>query len=244
MKHTMERMIPFKDLLITHRPRSASGFKSYSRRDAGDTARFMTRAAMRQTNQKASTMCSLLNYKSHMAAALIILATQLTGCNALNNRPEDTMQSCALLEGHDPDKSFATTRQALSNGCEHRFDDYFARLLSIAEGDPGKQNKRRFSEFLVWSADAGIVSKRQATNLYNRYFNVKFVSLMGDYNNCSHTCPNRHTVIANMEQELADKEQGLLKVSADNDAYYKADHLFKETELVLEATCTACVARR
>ena len=43
-----------------------------------------------------------------------------------------------------------------------------------------------------------------------------------------------------MNRELADKEQGLLKVSADRREYYRANRLFQETELVLQATCEAC----
>jgi hypothetical protein len=99
-----------------------------------------------------------------------------------------------------------------------------------------------FSEFLVWASDEGILSKQQARDYYNRYFNVKFVSLAGDYNNCSHTCPRRDVVMLDMERELGDKERGLMKVSLDNQGYYRADELYREVELVLEATCTACSA--
>ena len=56
--------------------------------------------------------------------------------------------------------------------------------------------------------------------------------------------PNRHNVLFDMERELSDKERGLLKVSLDNQGYYRADELFHEVELVLEATCTACAAGR
>ena len=101
-----------------------------------------------------------------------------------------------------------------------------------------------FSEFLVWTADSGLLSKRQAQDYYNRYFNVKFMTLASDYNTCSHTCPRRDRVLLDMERELGDKERGLLRVSLDNDSYYRADQLYKEVELVLEATCTACAAGR
>ena len=70
------------------------------------------------------------------------------------------------------------------------------------------------------------------------------MSLKGDYNNCSHTCPNKRKVLLDMERELSDKEQGLLKVSQDSEGYYRADELYQEVELVLEATCTACAAGR
>jgi hypothetical protein len=45
-----------------------------------------------------------------------------------------------------------------------------------------------------------------------------------------------------MERELTDKERGLMKVSLDSSGYYRADELYQEVELVLEATCTACAA--
>jgi predicted NUDIX family phosphoesterase len=130
----------------------------------------------------------------------------------------------------------------LQQGCEASFDRYYDDLLSIAEGDPQPENKRAFSEFLVWSSDEGLLSRRQAKDYYNRYFNVKFISLAGDYNNCSHTCPRRDRILLNMERELSDKERGLMKVSLDNQGYYRADELYQEVELVLEATCTACAA--
>ena len=131
-------------------------------------------------------------------------------------------------------------RSAMRNGCATYFDDYFADLMNIAEGDPKPENKQAFSDFLMWASDEGILNKRQAQSWYNRYFAVKFVSLMGDYNNCSSTCPRRDDVMARMETELKHKEQGLMRVSQDKNGYYRADRLLRETELVLAATCTAC----
>lgn len=132
----------------------------------------------------------------------------------------------------------------LASGCTAQFEGYFDTLLTTAEGDPRPENKRVFSEFLVWSADEGLLSQRQAKAYYNRYFNVKFMTLASDYNTCSHTCPRRDRVLLDMERELSDKERGLLKVSQDDAGYYRADRLYKEMELVLEATCTACAAGR
>ena len=128
--------------------------------------------------------------------------------------------------------------------CAAHFDRYYDDLLTIAEGDPKAENKRVFSEFLVWSGDEGLLSQRQARDYYNRYFNVKFMSMQGDYNNCSHTCPRRDRVMLNMDRELSDKERGLMKISLDSAGYYRADELYQEVELVLEATCTACNAGR
>ena len=162
-----------------------------------------------------------------------------------------TMASCATTEPGCPspqtrnlDGAVSFVKTSLNTGCQAHFDRYYDDLLRIAEGDPKPENKRTFSEFLVWSGDQGLLSTRQAEEYYNRYFNVKFMSMKGDYNNCSHTCPNKQKVLFDMERELSDKERGLLKVSEDRDGYYRADRLFQEVELVLEATCTACAAGR
>jgi len=166
-----------------------------------------------------------------LLASLFVLASCATSpppCNGPQSRNLDT--------------AIDAVKSTLQSGCEAHFDSYYDDLLGIAEGDPKPENKRIFSEFLVWSSDQGLLSKRQAKDYYNRYFNVKFMSLQGDYNNCSHTCPRRDRVMLNMERELSDKERGLLRVALDNDGYYRADELYQEVELVLEATCTACTA--
>jgi hypothetical protein len=48
--------------------------------------------------------------------------------------------------------------------------------------------------------------------------------------------------MSDMRAELHDKELGLLRASNDPASFYRADHLLKETDLVLEATCRACLA--
>lgn len=157
---------------------------------------------------------------------------------------QEVLVSCVPPQSKQLTTALAHARGDLSNGCETSFDAYLQRLLVIAEGDPNPGNKRQFSDFLLWATEEGILSKRQAQDLYNRYFNVKYVSLRGDYNNCAYTCPIKGEVMAAMDQELLDKEQGLLKVSADQESYYRADRLLREAQLVLEATCSACPARR
>jgi len=155
-----------------------------------------------------------------------------------------TAPTCAGPQSKNLGSAISYTQSSLMQGCHAHFDRYYDELLAVAEGDPKPENKREFSEFLVWSSDKGLLSKRQAEDYYNRFFNVKFMALRGDYNNCSHTCPNKQKVLFDMERELAEKERGLLKVSLDNEGYYRADQLYQEVELVLEATCTACSANQ
>ena len=164
--------------------------------------------------------------------AITAAAAFLAGC--------ETAPECPMPTGHNVDAAFSIAEGALMNGCHARFDAYFEKLLTVAEGDPDPGNRKRFSNFLVSASESGLLSKRQAQQYYNRYFNVKFVSLMGDYNNCAYSCPRRTVLISRMEQELADKERGLLRIVEDRDSYYRADRLLKETELVLAATCDAC----
>lgn len=173
--------------------------------------------------------------KTMLSGLLVISSLVLSACAT-------TPPACGGPTSRNLDTAFEQAQANLSAGCAAHFDRYYDDLLGIAEGDPKPENKRRFSEFLVWASDEGILSKRQARDYYNRYFNVKFMSLAGDYNNCSHTCPRRDRVMLDMERELVDKERGLLKVSLDNSGYYRADELYREVELVLEATCTACSA--
>ncbi len=179
------------------------------------------------------------NARTSIATATVAVAAMaavLTACNG--NPPRAT--ACSLPQGPNLERAVSAARFDLETGCEHQFDEYFQRLLTIAEGDPKKDNKAIFSEFLIWANDEGLLSKRQARETYTRYFGVKYVSLVSDYSVCAQTCPRRQEVMREMNRELADKEQGLLKVSADQREYYRANRLFQEAELVLEATCEAC----
>ena len=178
-----------------------------------------------------------------IAAMMAIAAIGLSACNTAKSRDAD----CPMPQGYNLNDAFMQVRTVLTTQrrqCAPQFDSYIQRLLQIASENPASENKRRFSDFLLAVSDEGIISERQAQNLYNRYFNVKFVSLIGDYSICSEACPARSNVMADMTQELADKEVGLLAVSSDRQSFQRADRLLQETELVLEATCASCTAQR
>ncbi len=172
-----------------------------------------------------------------LIAAPLLLAT-LAACNSNQVR---TAQ-CNVPDGHNLDQAISLSKSELSSGCSAHFDSYFDNLLVIAEGDPKKENREKFSEFLVWANGEDLLSKRQARERYNRYFGLKFVSLKSEYSVCSQTCPQKQQVLRNMKWELADKERGLMKISADSQSYQQSDQLYRESELVLEATCNACNA--
>jgi len=179
-----------------------------------------------------------MNAQSHLrsAAAAASLYLLLAACNS--NPPKGPV--CSAPGGNDLEQALEDARYDMKAGCESQFDRYFVQLLTIAEGDPKPENAALFSDYLVWASEEGLLSKRQAQLLYNRYFSVKYVTLMSDYSVCSETCRHQPEVLRDMRAELGDKEQGLLKVSANNTAYRRASRLFQEAELVLDATCASC----
>jgi hypothetical protein len=167
---------------------------------------------------------------------LIGLMSLIAGCTTAD--PD----YCTVNLRGDLDGAMRTVETKLDSGCEYHFDGYFQSLLTLAESNPDRDNRKHFSDHLMRVKDMGIISQRQAEGLYNRYFSVKFVSLQGDYNTCSQTCPIRKQVMSDMQAELHDKELGLLRASNDAPSFYRADNLLKEADLVLEATCRACLA--
>ncbi|MEZ5557586.1 MAG: hypothetical protein R3E86_03465 [Pseudomonadales bacterium] len=170
--------------------------------------------------------------------AILVAVALLPGACASS----PTADRCAVRLGGTLEAAMQTAEDRLADGCEYQFDSYFQSLLAIAESNPDRRTPMLFSDFLMRQNDQGVISRRQAESLYNRYFNVKFVSLQGDYNTCSQTCPVRARVLSDMQAELHDKEMGLMRASEDAPGYYRADNLLKETELVLEAVCRACDA--
>ena len=178
-----------------------------------------------------------MNSIRNLALATVLLAGGISACTTT-----PIVDHCAGSLGTNLNAAMQTAESRMASGCEYQFDRYFAELLQIAQANPDPLNKPLFSDFLVRASDSGLITKRQAKERYNRYFNIKFVSFTGDYNTCSQACPIQAQVMSNMQDELRDKQLGLLEASEDKSSYYRADHLLKETQLVLEATCRACAA--
>lgn len=196
-----------------------------------------TRFDSRCTSKASSQVFTQCLKRASRLLGLIVATVLFSACEAA-----PVADLCGGRLGNNLESAMVETERRLGSGCEYRFDSYFKDNLATAEANPDAENKRLFSDHLLRVNDMGVISKRQARDLYNRYFNVKFVSLAGDYNTCSQTCPVQARVISDMKTELQDKELGLLRVSSDNASYYLADNLLKETQLVLAATCRACEA--
>jgi hypothetical protein len=150
--------------------------------------------------------------------------------------------NCILPSGVDLEEALAHSKDDLGHfQCEAQFDAYYKRLIEVAKRNPDIQNKRKFSGFLEWANERGIIDKIQARDYYNRYFNTTFMSLPDDYNVCS-TCSEKsqRDIEIQLERELGQKEVGLLKACQDKDAFYLAMDQYNSILLLLDATCTAC----
>jgi hypothetical protein len=177
-------------------------------------------------------------YRIKILLIITVIVLQLTSCGS---RPYVT-PTCTLPSGVDLDEALAHSKKDLGHlECELMFDSYYERLIEVAKRDPETANKRKFSDFLEWANTEGIIDKIQARNYYNRYFNTTFMSLPDEYNVCS-SCSetNQKNLEFQLEEELGQKEEGLLRVCQDKNAYYVAADQYNSIMLLLDATCTAC----
>ena len=151
--------------------------------------------------------------------------------------------SCTLPQEKNVDRAFSHARvQLAQRECHFRFDEYFQALLMVASGDPNQKNSEHFSEFLLWANEQDIITRVSAKEYYNRYFGTKFVSLPNEYSNCSYTCKVQDEITRKMQNELRDKETGLLKITNDKRRFAEANLLYQSTLTLLDATCEACAS--
>jgi hypothetical protein len=169
---------------------------------------------------------------------LVVLALFPAACA---NR-QYVQPGCALPAGVNLAEALAHSKEDLGHlECETMFDGYYMRLIEVAKRDPDLQNRRKFSEFLEWANERGIIDKIQARNYYNRYFNTTFMSLPDDFNVCSSCAEKTQKDLEfQLEEELGQKEEGLLRACQDKNAYYLAADQYNSIMLLLDATCTAC----
>jgi hypothetical protein len=169
---------------------------------------------------------------------IAVLALLMFSC--ANN--QYLQSSCTLPSGVNLEEALTHSRDELGRlECERMFDSYYERLIDVAKRDPDRENRRRFSDFLMWANEEGIIDKIQARNYYNRYFNTTFMSLQDDFNVCS-SCPEdaKRELEVELQNELGQKEDGLLRACQDKQAYYAAADQYNSILLLLDATCTAC----
>ena len=149
---------------------------------------------------------------------------------------------CAVPQTQNLESVLASSRDILSDqDCTVAFDKHFENLLMVAEGRPGENNNRRFSDFLQWSEKNGIIGNANAKQRYTRYFSRTFVSLPDEYSNCSSACPRISSVKSEMRVELNQKERGS-RILSNKQLMLDAHQDYRKVQLLLEATCTSCRA--
>ena len=176
-----------------------------------------------------------MNSKKLVLIAILALVTFACG----NKQYQST---CTLPSGVNLEEALAHSQKDLGRlECEQMFDTYYGRLIDIAKRDPDIENRRRFSDFLMWANEEGLIDKIQARYYYNRHFNTTFMSLKDDFNVCS-SCTEeaKSDLEAELQKELGQKEVGLLRACQDKPAYYAAADQYNSILLLLDATCTAC----
>lgn len=187
-------------------------------------------------NDKSYTLKARWMVRSAIGALALVLAT---GCQSLSSK-DSTITDCAAPLSQRLELAINEARERMDGGCQSQHEVLFGQLLSIGEGDPKIENKRLFSDYLLWASEKGIISPLQARETYTRYFGVKFISALSDFNTCAAVCPIEEKVMSDMRRELSDKSRGLLKIAQDNTTYGRANTLHNELEVVISATCQAC----
>jgi len=177
-----------------------------------------------------------------VAATCAALMLMSAACSSTPSRDQPAV-GCDAPLSQRLSLAMAEARTRLDAGCRDNYASLFEKLLIVGEGDPQPENKRVFSEFLVWTSDRGYISPLQARQTYTRYFGTKFVSALSDYNTCAAFCPTKEELLGEMRSELGEKSRGLVNVVGDRDGYARASTLFQELELVISATCAACAAQ-
>lgn len=178
------------------------------------------------------------NYQIKTLLLITVIGLLISSCGS---RPY-VNPSCTLPSGVNLEEALDHSKKDLAHlECEILFDSYYEGLIGVAKRDPAMANKRKFSDFLEWANTEGIIDKIQARNYYNRYFNTTFMSLPDEYNVCS-SCSERNQkdLEIRLEEELGQKEEGLLRACQDKNTYYLAADQYNAVMLLLDATCTAC----
>lgn len=169
------------------------------------------------------------------ATLIGVAATLLWGCTTT-----PTPNNCIAPTGKLVEPAFSRAQSSLAySECWTQFDRYFDSLLTAAEGDPKEENIERFSDFVGWSIERGVVTKVAGSELFTRYFSPNFVSLPNDRSVCSAVRSNPK-LSKEVELELRDKYRGLVSVAANNASYAQAAREQASLVQILGAMESAC----
>lgn len=169
------------------------------------------------------------------AALVSATALLLWGCAST-----PTPSNCIAPSGKLVAPAFSRAQSSLAySECWSQFEPYFDSLLTTAEGDPKQEHVERFSDFVGWSIERGVVTKVAGSELFTRYFSPNFVSLPNDRSVCSAVRSNPR-LNKSVELELRDKYRGLVGVAGNNATYAQAAREQASLVQILGAMESAC----
>lgn len=174
---------------------------------------------------------------------LSLVSSMALLASACQTTPQAKLVDCSLSPSHNLDSVAAASLSKMQTAqCHYEFDGHFAQLLNTAKGDPKSANKSVMAAYINNAAQAGVISKLDAKDRYNRYFHTTFMSLPENYNVCSAVADERQKdrLMKNLERELKQKKEGLLGALKDQNTYYQAQTQYTDLLLMLEATAMAC----
>lgn len=172
-----------------------------------------------------------------------LLLLLLASCIATPQKPLEGVAACPLPpKSKNLDEGLRQIKAFLSSNpyCNTLYEDYFLAALQIATQNPGIENRGKFAKFLSWSRDNGIITQKEGKNYFNRFFNPKYISISGNYNNCSQI-DKREAILKSARDEMNDKKTGLMHVlnqpklfKMSQNLYMDLDYMYSE---VLSKTC-------
>lgn len=131
----------------------------------------------------------------------------------------------------------------------NQFNQAFARLIEIAKKNPKIKNADKIKSFVrAVAVDAPYVPRDKAIKKWNRYFvPYYFVSASYKYKSIQTYCDEKQSIKHQVNQELKDKEIGLLECMANPSNKDKVQSWYQQAKATarslkdgIDAACKAC----
>jgi len=169
-----------------------------------------------------------------------ITAMLVTAAGCTSSGGSSAEEACPPPTSKRVEVAFEHSREVLAEAdCRDAFEAHFAALLTLAEGDPGDHNRRRFSDFIGWAVEQGILSRVEAEMLYSRHFSTTLVSLPDDRSACA-SVGDLAMLQRSLDDELRDKHVGLYRVLGEPEAYAQVERQRRNVMDVFAALRIAC----
>lgn len=177
------------------------------------------------------------------SAIWMLALTQILACSNIQpyqQSTRSTIRQCTAATTLTSAAAFAEAKDILKNpACHVRFESLFKQLKILGADNPGEHNSQYFAGFINWSKKQGIITKTQASALYNRYFGEVFISLPSRGNICSHTL-SRKPLQPDLDIELQQKREGFIEILGNKETFNQIYAQYQQLTFVLDMAEQAC----